>query len=71
MEKVCPKCGKVFNSTHGNQKFCSKNCAVKYHQPFYNLEEIICPVCGKSFLPKVTWQVYCSPNCRFAKEKQK
>ena len=64
MFKKCKNCGKIFSATHGNQKFCSKKCAVRYHQPTYKLEEIICSVCGKSFQPKVTWQIYCSKECQ-------
>jgi len=31
MIKQCPECERVFEPRRGNQKFCRKECRVKYH----------------------------------------
>jgi endogenous inhibitor of DNA gyrase (YacG/DUF329 family) len=57
LEKICPKCGKVFKTRSPLQRLCSKKCK-------RNTTVINCPICGKNFHPSNRHrQKYCSKKC--------
>ena len=75
MEKVCEVCGKAFEKSLSNKKYCSVECAKKakvvrnrkYKQAKRQEQKKICLTCGKAG----SRQKYCSPECsRMAKNLQ-
>jgi len=60
MIKICPQCGKEFETDRENAKFCSKQCL--YDSRKVNKERV-CPICGKTFIYKKAKQKYCSLKC--------
>lgn len=72
MQKTCPICGKVFETSNAQKKYCSQDCAYeaniirtnKYNKEHRKTEtERVCPVCGKIFNAKGR-KKYCSAACR-------
>ena len=73
MEKVCPVCGKNFESVRSQKKYCSPECLGKaqkeslkrYKQAYRRKKktEKICAICGKIFTPTNRARKYCSPEC--------
>lgn len=69
MKKICAECGKEFEATGNNQRYCCKKCAwiahyltIKKIRPLQN-----CVICGKEFEPIKTGQKTCgSPECQKA-----
>ena len=65
--KICPVCGKEFQSHYNYSKFCSVECRTpsyynnkKADKEIYNR---ICPVCGKSFSTTDKRKIYCNDRC--------
>lgn len=68
----CEICGRTFERTNNNQKYCSRECYEesnrrnsrnKYQKrvPKYELN---CPICHDFFLPKSYSEKYCSDDCK-------
>ena len=70
MEKVCPVCGKNFETHNKRKKYCSPECYrvakkethKRYKQAHRKTAKKFCAICGKEFEP-VGSQKYCSPEC--------
>lgn len=68
--KICPFCGKSFETTVSFKKYCSRNCHIKAkiermrnnHIPFVTKT---CAICGKSFETVFHNQKYCSDVCAY------
>ena len=56
--KICPVCGKTFETNIPHQKYCSYDCRLDK-----NLQKE-CAFCGKKFLPTYSFNKYCSVECR-------
>lgn len=70
---VCNYCGKEFDSSRKEAKFCSNEC---YHKWTRTQVERICQVCGKDFqcFPSLVEQGYgkfCSRDCYFESRRNK
>ena len=80
IEKTCPHCGELFDTTDKRRRFCSKGCSAAYHNRIKYKENIrkrirICECCGKVFLMRppsgkaasgyVNEGLYCSRHCRW------
>ena len=72
MEKVCPVCGAIFNTTNKRKIYCCENCGnkalvrKKKGKPIADNEQFIekvCPVCKTTFTTLCSFKVYCSENC--------
>lgn len=69
---LCQNCGKEFNSTHTNEKYCSDNCRNEYSRKYqmerwrkkHPFETLICPQCKQEFIQTSTNQTHCSLSCR-------
>jgi len=61
----CLVCGKIFESTQINSKFCSNNCKSKYRRiEGIDNVEAECVVCGKKFIKnKYSKKETCSREC--------
>lgn len=57
---ICPQCGKEFQDTHRNRKYCSKRCHDSARQM---LLPIVCAYCKQSFRPDEQGRRYCSWEC--------
>lgn len=68
----CKICGRTFERTSNNQKYCSRECykesnrcnsrnKYKKRVPKYELN---CPICHDFFLPKSYSEKYCSDDCK-------
>lgn len=70
--KICPYCGKEFESSHKTKKFCCKECCTKYIQHQGRSKRaaekvgstIECEWCGKEFIATSVRSKYCSKECR-------
>lgn len=68
----CKICGKTFERTNNNQKYCSRECyeesnrinTRKKYQKRVPKYEINCPICHDFFLPKSYHEKYCSDDCK-------
>ena len=62
---ICKECGKEFEPTSPQQKFCCKQHCQKYNRRLHKklLEPRICKTCGKEFMPTTQQQIYCSRKC--------
>jgi len=60
--KICPVCGKPFETNRHDKFYCSQSCKSKNDI----IRKHICPTCGKSF-----WagkgKIYCSRECKLTK----
>ena len=70
MIKTCEFCGKKFESSHNNKRFCSRKCQSQSWWKKKSAEtakdwqhEKSCKVCGKTFIPKMAHQLCCSEEC--------
>lgn len=84
--RVCLECGKEFKNTSRNQKFCVRECFLKYsfvHRKMYDITyrrnnpyvkkvfvERDCEICGTAFMPKTRSHSMCSQRCRNKKLNQ-
>ncbi len=78
--KVCPICGKEFETTKTKVKYCSSVCAcksksikaVKYVKRVQHVPKT-CEECGKEFIPKSKLSRFCSEDCKriYAAKKRK
>jgi len=72
--KKCAYCNNVFNADYEKQRFCSKECLLKFyplHSKFkYKVKE--CPQCKTRFEISEINQKFCSNICKeeFSKEKK-
>jgi len=57
MKKVCPTCGKEFETPYNSQKYCSPAC-------WKSTVKKICVYCGKEFETPYNKQKYCSNACK-------
>ena len=57
MKKVCPTCGKEFETSHNSQKYCSQDC-------WKTTVKKICEYCGKEFVTTYRNKKTCSPECQ-------
>ncbi len=71
ISKICPICGKEFQTRRNKQIFCSNVCRVKNRYLKYNKKEEIekeilkkqCVFCGKEFQTTYNHQIFCSTEC--------
>lgn len=73
--KKCIVCGKYFEATAGNARYCSKECkyiAFKQNRNNNNNREteFSCAWCGKTFISQRK-KKYCSKECRMSANGQK
>jgi predicted nucleic acid-binding Zn ribbon protein len=65
-QATCASCGAGFDSTHGNQRYCSDACRRDawngHRRAGYALR--ICDVCAAEYAPLRRDQRYCSEDCR-------
>ena len=67
MKKICEWCGAEFVQKVNNQKFCSKECQVKYHlQKKRKASQRVCKNCGKKFKAIRKDSFCCSRACYMA-----
>lgn len=87
MTKTCPICGKVFETTYGKKRYCSRECAAqgrretsKRYKAMKEAEEgiehkpiepIQCANCGKTFMPRAHNAKYCSRECAEIKRRER
>ena len=85
--RKCAYCGKDFEATTGNQKYCSSKCQIKAQSERQiakyweekakrgakKLTVKKCAFCGAEFMPKNAQQTFCSGECqsKAAREKKK
>ncbi len=74
-KRVCPVCGKEFETNVYNKKTCSKECQVIHHRKVSmicgkknpkskkHFDPIPCKQCGKMFTPKSSINRLCSKKC--------
>ena len=60
MIKICQYCGKEFEATREERKFCSRKCCEKKKKKWY---DHVCEYCGKSFKSKKAGHRFCSKQC--------
>ncbi len=60
--KICPTCKKPFESRHGLQIFCSKECKPRNQQNPRLKVTRVCIICGKTFMGYLTSR-YCGASC--------
>lgn len=70
MKKVCPFCGKTFETDSAHKKYCSDDCYIEKqrltareraeHMPKQNKQ---CPTCGVTFETTYSSKIYCSTKC--------
>lgn len=63
----CKHCGKYFEASHFNQRYCSVNCRTSFNHAKPPTGEATCLFCGKTFLVKnyrVGVAHYCSNKCK-------
>ena len=76
---ICERCGKEHDGSYGSGRFCSKSCATRNSNTFYERqkqeakvrqetpiwETRVCPKCGKSFTinRRKTNKKFCSRKC--------
>jgi len=62
----CSRCGKEFNPTTANQKFCSRDCGGRGHRLLKTTSRV-CAYCGKTFESRSTHDLaYCSYKCQMS-----
>ena len=66
-KKICPVCGKEFETYYSYTKFCSTECRSAYYynnikakKKVYNR---VCSVCGNTFSTTDKRKIYCSEKC--------
>ena len=73
MRSACLLCGKAFTKKNDQQKYCSRECGVRYRNT-HPEEELRCKHCGKIYLRSADqdcYVKYCSFECRLAAENIK
>lgn len=61
----CYSCGSTFTGSKQSQKFCSRECAIKYANKNYIYRfELVCKYCGSTFHANKDTRQYCSQECR-------
>ena len=78
MTKICPQCGREFETENIRQAYCSDRCRRQYgsqkqygskgKKPLLTKE---CPMCHKIFYTARAKQIYCGPECRQKIKNQK
>lgn len=69
MQKVCAKCGKIFEGRTTRAKYCSSNCKEAARRA-RNMVTKFCEHCGKQFLGYAKYEhKYCSPSCSLKHSK--
>lgn len=71
-KRICPYCGKEFESSHRTKKFCSADCCNKHYKELGRSKRaaekvgstIECEWCGKEFIATSVRSKYCSKECR-------
>ena len=68
MEKICPVCGKVFETIYKAKVYCSGECAQenalrKKRANWNKPHSAVCPVCGVEFIWTGKRRRYCSKTC--------
>lgn len=58
----CPVCGKKYELTRVDKRYCSSNCRHKAHNK--KRPEATCEKCGKRYIPRRDDQRFCSTACR-------
>lgn len=74
MKKICPICGKEFETKKNAKKYCSVACRKKAAS--YRFQEKhkrigICAWCGKEFETRSANRLYCSDVCGYLARRQK
>lgn len=64
--KICPVCGKTFETNRPFQKYCSHDC-----QANNKYQEKECAYCGKKYSHTTRLSKYCSVECRRKAAKEK
>ncbi len=63
VKRICPQCGKEFETANTLQKYCTKSCA-RRHARDNSLVTRVCPVCKKTFRVACSSpMVACSSEC--------
>lgn len=71
-KKVCPQCGKEFETNYSKKIYCSNECQIEaklLKRREANKAKLFlktCPHCRHEFAPKRVNQIYCSDKCRIA-----
>ncbi len=63
---ICSECGREYTPTHGNSRYCSRECRDKHSGRItYNRGTIgTCKYCGQTFKKIYGSEVYCTVECR-------
>lgn len=73
MIKICPACGKGYESFKGNQIYCSAACRSREYARIARAnkekETRACIICGKEFHPSNHFRSYCSIECQLVRVK--
>lgn len=67
MLKTCKNCGRQFEATHHNMRYCSEQCRRQCNRKRYSTQlknEKACIVCGKKFETNRSHQITCGAECR-------
>lgn len=59
---ICAQCGKTFESTVANSRFCSRACSTIFYHGKETVEKV-CSLCGKKFSTRRQNQEFCSKQC--------
>lgn len=76
MIKICPACGKEFETKWKAKNFCSYECnykswyAVQRAKRLVKFYKKVCPVCGREFKTKFKRHKICSDACRKIYQKE-
>lgn len=63
MKKICPNCGKEFETGNVSKVYCSKLCRNRHDRPLVPFIDKVCVFCGKSFKTKMSFARCCSYTC--------
>jgi len=74
LDKVCPVCGKTFNTNLSHKIYCSEECYLYHKSKAYTKKEEsfpTCPYCLKKFMTTHTRKKYCSNECYLQAQRDK
>ena len=70
MKKICPHCGKEFETNRADKKYCSRACTrAAYRLRHDGKITKTCAYCNGAFTTRDSKKIYCSVMCRRSAER--